>query len=113
LRFDSLNQFNLELDFQECILNHSSFFGCNIKGTNFSNCKLIDVDFENTNLTNSIFVGSDLNGAQFINSNLEKADFRECQNVFLDPDLNKIKAAKFSLQSLPGLLEKYKIQISF
>jgi len=42
---------------------------------------------------------------------LEKADFREATNYFIDPEKNRIKKAKFSLNGLPGLLIPYDIII--
>lgn len=112
LRFDSINPFNIQLRFEESSLDHSSFYNCIIKGTVFSNCRLHQVDFENAQLTNASFAGSDMKDAQFINSNLEKVDFRESKNLILDPSINKVKGAKINLNSLPGLLLKYKLSIS-
>ena len=53
----------------------------------------------------------DLTAAGFSNTNLEKADFRTSFNYGFDLDQNKIKNAKFSLDGIPGLLNKYKIKI--
>jgi hypothetical protein len=43
--------------------------------------------------------------------NLKKADLRTAYNYHIDPESNKLKKAKFSLQGLPGLLDKYGIDI--
>lgn len=42
---------------------------------------------------------------------MEKADFRTSYNFSIDPDVNRIKKAKFSLDGVRGLLDKYDIQI--
>ena len=42
---------------------------------------------------------------------LEKADFRGAFNYSLDPELNRIKGARFSPAGLAGLLGKYGIRI--
>ena len=49
--------------------------------------------------------------AVFAYTNLEKADLLNSINIVLDPENNKIKEAKFSLASLPGLLGKYEIKV--
>ncbi|HAH36546.1 MAG TPA: hypothetical protein DCL81_08480, partial [Algoriphagus sp.] len=63
------------------------------------------------NLTEVNFQGSDLSGTVFDQTVLEKVDFRNTQNLRLDPEINKIKGARFDLYGLPGLLEKYGIII--
>jgi uncharacterized protein YjbI with pentapeptide repeats len=64
-----------------------------------------------TDFTNASFSECDLRNAIFENTILEKADFRSAINYTLDPEQNRIKGAKFSLQGLPGLLDRYKISI--
>ena len=50
-------------------------------------------------------------GATFDNSNLEKVDFTTAFNFSIDPEINRIKKAKFSLAGVLGLLNKYDIII--
>jgi hypothetical protein len=50
-------------------------------------------------------------GARFEESNLERADFRTASHYSIDPEMNKLKGAKFSLLGIPGLLDKYGIII--
>jgi uncharacterized protein YjbI with pentapeptide repeats len=59
----------------------------------------------------AVFKNCDLLNTSFMQTNLEKADFRTAINYSFDPELNKIKKAKFSLDGLPGLLMKYNIDI--
>ena len=42
---------------------------------------------------------------------MEKTDFRSAFNYFIDPEINKIKKAMFSLAGVKGLLGKYDIKI--
>jgi hypothetical protein len=42
---------------------------------------------------------------------MEKADFRSAFNYSINPEINRIKKAKFSLTGLQGLLGKYDIEI--
>jgi len=111
LWFDSCNEFGLSFSFDGCQLNHTSFFRTKIKKTVFRNSQLQETDFSECDLTGSLFDNCDLAGASFDNTNLEKADFRTSYNYILDPELNRIKKARFSVSGLPGLLNKYDIVI--
>ncbi len=82
-----------------------------LKKMKFKNCNLREVDFSAADLTEASFDGCDLLGATFDDTNLEKADFRNALNYAFNPDQNRIKKAKFSVNGLPGLLHKYDIQI--
>jgi fluoroquinolone resistance protein len=42
---------------------------------------------------------------------LEKADFRTSNGYSIDPEMNRIKKAKFSLEGVAGLLDKYDIEV--
>ena len=82
-----------------------------LKKARFKNSNLSEVDFTEADLTNSLFDNCDLSGARFEKTILEKADLRTSRNYSIDPELNKIKKAKFSIQSIAGLLDKYDIEI--
>lgn len=111
LQFALANTFNLSFKFEYCTLDHSSFQGLKIMKTVFANCSLKEVDFENTDCKQVVFENCNLERSIFFNSNLEQVDFSSANNVVLDPETNNIKGAKFSLDSLPGLLLKYKIKV--
>ena len=82
-----------------------------IKNTNFENSSLIDVDFTSTDLNNVVFKNCNLLKSLFNQSNLEKADFSTSFNYSIDPEINNIKKAIFSLQGVIGLLDKPQIKI--
>lgn len=111
LRFDHCNEFLLAVDFEKCILNLVSFYGLKIKKTRFKDCSLHDADLTGADLSSAIFDNCDLKGAAFENCVLEKADFRTAYNYAFDPELNRVKKAKFSHEGLAGLLGKYEIVI--
>ncbi len=69
------------------------------------------VVFTNANLSNSVFDNTDLADAVFNGTDLKEADFRAANNYIIDPELNNIKKAKFSLHGVVGLLAKYSIRI--
>ena len=70
-----------------------------------------EVDLVDCDLTNATFLNCDLAGTVFENTILENADLRTSFNYSIDPDQNRIKKAKFSLAGIPGLLNKYDIEI--
>lgn len=111
IRFEDCNPFLFSVDFAGCNLNLSSFYQMVPKSISFRNCNLKEVDFTEANLTEAIFDSCDLAQAIFNHTTLEKADFRTSYNFLIDPEINSIIEAKFSLQGLPGLLHKYDLDI--
>jgi uncharacterized protein YjbI with pentapeptide repeats len=99
------------LGFEECHLNLSSFYKLKLRNTRFINCSLQEADFTETDLTAAKFENCDLQRTMFANTNLEKADFRTAFNYSIDPELNRIKKARFSMPGVLGLLSKYNIDI--
>jgi fluoroquinolone resistance protein len=112
LRFDHCNKFGFEVNFETCILDHASFFNTRVTNSVFKESSLVEVDFTDCDLTNSAFINSNLLNAVFERTNLSKADLRDAGNFSIDPELNTIKKAKFSIHGVAGLLHKYDIQIS-
>ena len=102
----------MEFNFENCQLNHSSFNALKLKKTLFTGSQLREVDFAACDLTEAVFDECDLLNATFARTLLEKADFRTARNFSIDPELNRIKKAKFSITGLGGLLAKYDIVIS-
>lgn len=113
LRFDSCNQFGLSFSADHCVLNHSSFYKVKLVKTSLKDCQLQETDFSECDLTASILRNCDLFGAMFDGTILEKTDLRTSCKYVIDPDKNRIKKAKFSLQGIPGLLTKYDIEIDY
>jgi uncharacterized protein YjbI with pentapeptide repeats len=111
LHFDECNEFGLSLRFDECILDHSSFYKTTIRETLFKNCKLHESDFTECDLTGSSFDNCDLLNATFDHSNLEKVDFRTAFNYSINPEINRFKKTRFSSSGLAGLLGKYDLRI--
>lgn len=111
LRFDVCNSLGLSFNYENCLLNHSSFYKLKIKKTIFKNCILEEADFAQAELTDAVFENCDLINAVFDQTNIENGDFRTAYHYILDPEKNKIKNAKFSNSGLSGLLAKYGIVI--
>jgi uncharacterized protein YjbI with pentapeptide repeats len=89
----------------------TSFHRLKLKAMEFRDCNLTEADFAETDLTGSTFENCELSRAIFEYTNLEKVDFRTSYNFSINPENNKMKKAKFSLNSISGLLDKYKIDI--
>ena len=111
IHFEDCNQFLLAMDFENCQLNLSSFYKLNLKNSKFTACSLRETDFTESDLTGSKLCKCDLNGAIFDNTRLEKADLRTAYNFSIDPENNRIRKAKFSLEGTRGLLDKYNLEI--
>ena len=82
-----------------------------LKRIQFRNSTLREVDFTETDLSNAVFHNCDLTRATFENTILEKADLRTSFNYSMDPGLNRIKKARFSMPAVIGLLDKYDIEV--
>jgi len=111
INFDHCSDFLFTVGFQKCVLDYSSFVQKKMKNTRFSDCSLKEVDFSSADLTMSVFHHCQLGQSVFLRTNLEKVDFRTAVNYSFDPELNRIKKAKFSYSGLPGLLGKYNIDV--
>lgn len=111
LRLDTCAEFGLSFTFDTCQLQHASFYGLKLKKTKFSNSQLQEADFAEADLCGAVFEHCNLAQAVFDHSLLEKADFRTAYHYTINPETNRIKQAKFSIQGLAGLLSKYDITI--
>ncbi|WP_118949697.1 pentapeptide repeat-containing protein [Taibaiella helva] len=111
LHFEQCNPFNLAFQFERCILDHSSFFQVKLKDTIFRDCPLRAVDFTEADLSQAALEQCDLSGARFDQTNLEKADLRSAYNYTIDPSLNKLKKARFSIPGVLALLAPLGITI--
>jgi len=108
---ENAKSFLLELHFEACTLNMSSFYGLALKESTFLNSNLSECEFSDADLQSCQFNDSQLFGAVFANANLEKADFRNALSYSIDPSANRIKNAQFSESGIAGLLDSFKIRI--
>ena len=111
LHFQDCNEFLFTVDFDNCLLNLSSFYKRKLKKMHFKRSSLQEVDFTEADLTGSVFDNCDLGRATFDHTILEKTDFRTAYNYSINPEINRIKKAKFSSPGIAGLLDKYDIEI--
>lgn len=109
--FTRCRDFLLSFYFEKCSLDYSTFHKKKINKTIFKDCIIKEVDFSYADLTASSFQNCDLSRTLFQQTILEKVDFRTANNYSIDPELNRIKKAKFSSSGIIGLLDKYQISI--
>ncbi|MEN9569433.1 MAG: hypothetical protein RL172_664 [Bacteroidota bacterium] len=111
LHWSQCNPLLFKANFTDCMLQYCSFYGAKLCGTQFTGCTLTEADFTEADCSLANFSGAGLAGALFDNSNLEKANFTYATHYSINPNLNKIKNARFSLQGIAGLLHQYQLQI--
>lgn len=111
IHFYETNDTLFAAGFEDCQLHLASFYGMKLKKMRFSRCSLQETDFTGADLSGAILEHCDLERAVFAGTILEKADLRHSYHLSIDPERNKIRKAKFSLESLPGLLDKYEIMV--
>jgi len=110
-RFDSCDQLGLTVRFENCQLDHSSFYQVKLNHTVFLNTSLREVDFTESDLRNTIMDQCELMAATFDHTNLERANLTTALNYSINPENNRIGGARFSLPAVVGLLDAYQIEI--
>lgn len=111
IAFEYCDDFLFEVRFKGCMLDFSSFANKKMIKTKFSDSSMQEVNFAGTNLTKAVFDDINLSGALFDKTNLTEADLSRAYGFSIDPELNSIKKAKFSLKDAGGLLEKYNLKL--
>jgi fluoroquinolone resistance protein len=111
VNFSECMDFLFAVKFEGCVLDYCSFAGKKMTKTTFNHTSLKNSDFTGSDLTKSSFLHVDLMNAVFNRAILKEVDFLTADNYIIDPELNNIRKAKFSLQGVPGLLNKYDIRI--
>ncbi len=108
---ETCSQFALQVTFDNCILNESSFYQLPLKRTKFTTCTLQHVDFSYADLSLSFFEACDLAYAIFDQTDLRQANLKSAYHFNINPNNNKIKGAIFSKDNVDGLLKDYGIKI--
>jgi fluoroquinolone resistance protein len=111
VNFSNCIDFLFFVKFEGCVLDYCSFIKKKIPKTSFKNTSLKNADFTESDLTKSTFTNSDLLNAVFNRTILKEVNFLTALNYSIDPEINNIRKAKFSLYGVTGLLDKYDIII--
>ena len=99
------------INFIDCNISYSSFFGKGLRKAKFKNCVAKEVDFSECNLTEADFSGTDLEHARFADCDLSLANFKEARNYSINLQENKVRKTKFSLPEALSLLDPFDIVI--
>jgi fluoroquinolone resistance protein len=97
------------IDFDNCSLNYSSFFGLTLKKIRVVNCTAREVDFGEADLTGATFSHTDFSGSIFMRTNLTEADFVHATNYTISAKNNTLKKTKFALPEALSLLHSLDI----
>src|ERR1700761_156622 len=111
VNFSQCQDFLFTVKFESCILDYSSFMDRKILKTPFIQTSLKEVTFTRANLSGSKFDNCNLNETVFRETDLSSVDFSSSYNYLIDPEVNKMTKAVFSMNGVAGLLYKYGIKI--
>ena len=111
LNFNDCSNFLFSVIFNDCNLSLASFYRQVAKHTKCNDSLLHQVDFTGADLSSSVFNNCDFKTAIFDRTILNKVNFRTSFNYEIDPEINSIKKAKFSMPQVVGLLKKYNIDV--
>ncbi len=99
------------LQFRECVLDESSFFGLQLPELIVESCKAREVDLREANLTAAKFCCTDLSNSLFGRTGLRGADFVEAIGYNIDVFDNDIRHARFSRHEAVRLLDGLDIEL--
>ena len=98
-------------NFKKSFLRYCNFSDLNLKKAVFKECKINECNFIDTCLVEADFSDTDLQDTVFHNCDLSKANFSGATNYVINPQVNKVKNAKFSFPEVTGLLKGLEIKI--
>ena len=112
LDFFKCQKIILSPQFTNSILHTCDFKQLSLKKILFTGSILKNVLFTATDLSEADFSHADLVGTVFEKCILIKADFRSAKNYSIDPRINTIKKARFSMPEVLKLLAYFDIDIA-
>lgn len=107
--FSQCKDFLFSANFENCVLDYSSFHKKKNKKCRFASCSMKSADLTEADFTEAIFDNCDLDAAVFERTLLNGANLTTAYNFQIDPEKNQLRKAKFTVNSLPGLLFNYGI----
>ena len=111
VNFHECSDFLFSVAFDNCVLDYSSFAGKKMPKTRFSNSSIKETTFANASLSGSKFEHCNLDRAIFNRTDLSSVNFVTATNFDIDPEINTLKKASFSADSLAGLLSRHQIKV--
>ncbi len=101
----------LELDFQDSVLNFSTFESLDLRKRRFEGCTIHEALFQDCDLRDVSFRHSDLAGTQFQRCDLRGADLRTAREYSIVARDNRIEGLRASLPEATGLLSGLGIEL--
>ncbi|HUV26684.1 MAG TPA: pentapeptide repeat-containing protein [Anaerolineales bacterium] len=108
----SISELGKPISFLKSAISHCTFIGLSLKGIQVVDCAAVDVDYREADLSRADFSGSDLSASLFMHTNLSEANLSRARNYAIDPGLNELKEAKFSLPEAMSLLYSMNITLT-
>jgi uncharacterized protein YjbI with pentapeptide repeats len=99
------------IGFENCCLNHSTFFGLSLREMDIIDCQARDVDFAEADLTRANLSGTDLAQSRFLNTNLTETDLELALNYSIAPNQNLLKRTRVTLPEAMALLRGLDIEL--
>jgi uncharacterized protein YjbI with pentapeptide repeats len=109
--FSTCDQTILNLRFSNSKLMYCNFQKMKLKKAEFGDCEIQECDFYKANLENSNFENSNLEGSIFEGTTLIKANLKNAKNYIINPNMNEIRGAIFSIPEVLTLLKPLQITI--
>ena len=103
--------FSSPIQFYDCIVNESSFYGLSLQDLVIESCVAHNVDFRDGDFGRSNFMHTDFSGSMFSETNLSGADFSGATDFDIDIFSNKLKKAKFDRFEAIRLLGSLEIEL--
>lgn len=111
INFGDCNKFMFSANYKDSIINFCFFNKNNIQKTRFEKCHIEETTFSESDLSEVLFENCDLSMSTFEKCNLTKTDFVSSRNYVFNPEENKIKKTKISVEGAIGLLGRFDLYI--
>lgn len=111
INFAALNDFLIAFSMRYSILMSCTFSDMSIPSTVFEGCQISDTTFTNCNLKKADFSGVSFVDGRIADCDLREADFIDASGFQIDPNANKMRAAKFSRTAAVELLNGYGLKL--
>lgn len=111
IQFEEVNSFNFSASFDQCNLQHCTFYEMDMRKMKFKQCSFAEADFISADCQGLVFDLCDFTRAHFEETNLENTDFTTSINYQISPLNNQLKGAMFSKDGVEGLLKVFGVVI--
>ncbi len=111
VNFFSCDQSLMDAEFLGCAMTACNFSGLSMKKSVFRLCTIKDSSFQDAFLQDADFSESIFSDTLFHNCDLQKASFYKARGYAIDPRVNKIQKAIFSVPDVLALVENFGIII--